>query len=91
MSKESPNGLTIIRAWLEENGYDGLYAPTGECGCENKDLAPCDESPSLCEPGYRGPIGPGYEEFVGPEGSSFSMYATKEAAELARERVTDAG
>lgn len=41
---------TIVKKWLKENGYDGLYI--GECGCRRNDLFPCGADPGLCEPGY---------------------------------------
>jgi hypothetical protein len=41
----------IIKKYLEENGYDGLY--NDECGCSKDDLFPCDFSPDFCEPGYK--------------------------------------
>jgi len=41
----------IVRAYLVENGYDGLF--TDSCGCRVKDgLCPCDEPGwSSCEAG----------------------------------------
>jgi len=45
------NALEIVKKYLEENGYDGLYYP-GECACENDDLAPCGEDISKCDAGY---------------------------------------
>lgn len=49
---------TIIRDWLERNGYDGLYCDEVPCGCLKEGLAPClviheDMDWSSCEPGYR--------------------------------------
>ena len=41
----------IIRKYLVEHQYDGLY--TEDCGCCLDDLLPCDYSPSDCKPGYR--------------------------------------
>ena len=49
------NVLEIIKEYLIQNGYDGLYNTAGECACLVEDLAPCSESCLDCEPGYRGP------------------------------------
>lgn len=41
----------IIKAYLDEHGYDGLAG--NECGCSKDDLAPC-EFPLCCVPGHKG-------------------------------------
>ena len=41
----------IVREYLEENGFDGLYN-VGECGCQNKDLMPCEEGSECCIAGH---------------------------------------
>ena len=46
------NVLQIVRWYLEKNGYDGLCDDDG-CGCEIKDLAPCDRLGVYCKPGYK--------------------------------------
>jgi len=46
------NCREIVKKYLEENGYDGLYCH-GECGCLLDDLAPCDSDFTSCEPGYK--------------------------------------
>ena len=43
----------IIIKFLEENEYDGLLCPEGECGCDNDDLFPCGESALDCIPAYK--------------------------------------
>ncbi len=45
----------IVKRFLEENGFDGLY--TDECGCFNiDDLFPCgSECIPDCVPGYKMP------------------------------------
>ena len=48
----------IIKKYLEENGFDGLYSPAGDCACENSDLFPCCESPTNCKPGHKLPCDP---------------------------------
>ncbi|HEC65954.1 MAG TPA: hypothetical protein ENI23_11735 [bacterium] len=42
----------ILKKWLEENGYDGLYSD--ECTCTNDDLISCELSFfDDCKPGYK--------------------------------------
>lgn len=49
----------FIREYLENNNYDGLFNPEGDCACENDDLFPCGEYEPICdeaddcEPGYK--------------------------------------
>jgi hypothetical protein len=44
----------IIKQWLEQNGYDGLYSDSLGCGCELSELCPCEgESIKDCGPGYK--------------------------------------
>ena len=45
----------IVKKYLEENGYDGLYDPDNPCGCSKDDLFPCayGNFPYKCKPGYR--------------------------------------
>ena len=46
--------LDIIKSYLTENGYDGLYNSNVECACELSDLAPCgDISATYCAAGYK--------------------------------------
>ena len=42
----------ILVDWLKSHGWDGLAGD--ECGCELKDLAPCD-TPMNCKAAIRGP------------------------------------
>ena len=44
----------IVKQWLEQNGYDGLYAP-GCCACLVTDFMPCGDACQDCEPGYKAP------------------------------------
>ena len=46
---------SIIKNYLRENKFEGLWNPSLECACEIKDLMPCDEAMSDCEPGYKVP------------------------------------
>lgn len=41
----------IIKKYLQDNDYQGLYHP-GDCGCNLEDLMPCSGDCSDCEPGY---------------------------------------
>lgn len=41
----------MIREWLKENGYDGLYSD--QCACKQDDLFPCGgEYIQDCKAGY---------------------------------------
>lgn len=42
---------TILRAFLWGQGYDGLC--NENCGCSERDLAPCGEVKLYCKPAYR--------------------------------------
>lgn len=43
----------MIRKYLKDNDYDGLFSNEGECACVPDDLCPCGEPPLDCEAGYR--------------------------------------
>lgn len=43
----------IVKEWLKQHGYDGLYNTSGECACIIDDLFPCfSETTCFCKPGY---------------------------------------
>lgn len=42
----------IVKKYLEDNGYDGLFSEY-ECGCLNDDLILCQDDCLNCKPGYR--------------------------------------
>ena len=48
------NVLEIVKEYLIQNGYDGLYNTAGECACLIEDLTPCSEVCSDYESGYKG-------------------------------------
>lgn len=50
---EKQNVIWIVKQYIEQNGFGGLFSPHYECACEKEDLAPCGEIQSTCEPGYR--------------------------------------
>jgi len=47
------NVTEIVKAYLEEHGYDGLFNADGECACVLSDLFPCAAPCDSCQPGYR--------------------------------------
>ncbi len=69
------NVRDIIKKWLKDNGYDGLYSSDYSCGCSLENFISCDESWVLnCQPGYKVPCEgsdhcqPGECEFhIGPK------------------------
>jgi hypothetical protein len=76
------NVKEIIKKYLEENEYDGLYYNDGEsCGCYIDELMPCDSVSPNCVPGYRG---------ADPSGEFDDLiYPTKEAAQRANEEAEE--
>ncbi len=46
---------SIVKNYLRENKFDGLFSNHFDCGCEIDDLMPCDEAQPECEPGYKIP------------------------------------
>jgi len=64
----------IVKKYLEENGFDGLYNP-GECACKKDDLMPCEcfTETDNCEPGYFQPtdrsdrVLDGWDFHIGPK------------------------
>ena len=50
-----PDVLEILKQYLVDNGYDGLYRD--ECGCFVDDLLPCVENDvGHCQAGYKGKV-----------------------------------
>ena len=46
----------IVSAWLQDNGYDGLFQPDTECGCILEGLMVCDNpNADECEAGHNDP------------------------------------
>ena len=54
----NPDLKEMIKTYLTERSYDGLYCDNGEipgCGCELEDLIPCGEIRMGCKAGYKRP------------------------------------
>ena len=78
--------MDILKQGLKDNGYDGLVADHGECGCKLDNLAPCGESPMCCLPGYVGPPMPDANDYDEIE---FCVYAMKDDADRARKLAAE--
>lgn len=66
----------IIRAYLKERGYDGLFNSDNECACLVNDLYPGIDCPDNgCTPGYRKECdcGEGHQFHVAAEPSKSSV------------------
>ena len=61
----------IVKVWLKENGFTGLYGLYG-CSCEIDDLMPCDELNMFCKAGYKISYGP--DECPCGEGCPFHIH-----------------
>ncbi len=48
------NVKEIVKKFLEDNGFDGLWSNDNECGCEISDLMPCGQvEENDCSPGVK--------------------------------------
>lgn len=47
------NVLSIVKFYLAEKGFDGLYNMDGDCACDVTDLSPMSCMTEECKPGYR--------------------------------------
>lgn len=45
--------IEMVKRYLIDNGFDGLYNEDLGCGCELADLEPCGEIRSDCTAGYK--------------------------------------
>lgn len=64
------NVKEIVRKYLEDNGFSGLYnSDDFDCCCGIDDLMDCDEPRPDCHPGYRQKCdcGGGHEYHIGPD------------------------
>jgi hypothetical protein len=73
------NCKEIIKTYLVQHGYDGLYAE--DCGCFLSDLFPCGECFENCRPGIKSAIGNCYwkdpgcpVQGIGPKSFPFEKY-----------------
>jgi hypothetical protein len=62
----------IVKDWLIEHGYDGLF--NEDCGCALDMLMTCEGDATWCEPGHKIPCNPetcpaggGCEYHIGPK------------------------
>jgi hypothetical protein len=53
----------IVKKYLEDNSYDGLYNDDWDCACDVKDLMPCYDRSYQCSAGYRAPCDCGEHNF----------------------------
>ena len=53
----------IVKAYINNNGYDGLFNADGECACEKDDLDPCGEMSGECYAGYKFPCDCGDHDY----------------------------
>lgn len=63
------NVRRILKQWLVDNGYDGLYS-TDECYCYIDDLAYCGDIDALCRPGCKIPGDKPHTFCIGPKSES---------------------
>ena len=58
MKTQNKTVIDIIKQYLVDNDYDGLYNDEIDCACEVSDLAPCCEiSKGECTSGYKHKLG----------------------------------
>lgn len=50
--KPNPDVIEIVRQYLIEHDFDGLYSEI-ECVCTIDDLAPCGQIEGVCIAGYK--------------------------------------
>jgi hypothetical protein len=62
-----PNVREIVKEWLEQHGYEGLYSDHWECGCTPEDLMPCGEASEDCVAGYKWPGDGEVDFFIKPD------------------------
>jgi hypothetical protein len=46
--------IEIVRQYLKQHGFHGLYDPDIECGCQLDDFMPCSSATKeTCMPGHK--------------------------------------
>ena len=56
---KNPSVYEIVKTYLQENGFDGLYNSELECGCPISNLNPCGDMKNDCTAGYEVKAPPG--------------------------------
>lgn len=56
--------IEIIKKYLINNEFDGLYNEDYECACEMNDLEPCGQLQSDCKTGYKHPGDSEYDFYI---------------------------
>ena len=67
--KKNPEVEVILKNWLREHGYEGLYHSDSFCACRLEDLIPCDGPNMDCQVGYLDPCDcpDGHDFHIGPK------------------------
>jgi len=71
------NVRDIVKEYLQQHGYDGLFRNGPGCGCGIDVLMLCQEACDQCEPGYKVPCNPDTCELGG--GCAFHIGPKKES------------
>ena len=73
--KVNPTVVEIVKAFLKQNGYDGLYNTDRYCRCQLSDLVPCGEIGSDCQAGFKVPC-PGGDDYEAYGDCDFHIQGT---------------
>ncbi len=67
--KGNPSVIEIVKDWLKEHGFDGLYNVDSQCGCAVDDFVLCGQIYLDCQAGYKAKMGSDSEDDygIGPE------------------------
>jgi hypothetical protein len=57
----------IVKIFIKQNGYDGLYNNDADCACKLSDIAPCGQLGHDCQTGYLQPEDQDDDFRIGPE------------------------
>lgn len=47
--------MDVVKDWLVDHQYEGLFHGDTECGCSIDDFMPCGEPGIHCQPGVKAP------------------------------------
>jgi len=53
-----PNVKEIVKKYLDENGFDGLFSEDTNCACRKDALFLYEPCPGECRPGYNAVLPP---------------------------------